>query len=218
MKIAPRLQRNVRVFAIDEVQKVDKRLLFPCCCTATSHEVRDKYAEEVQKDTITRSQSDAEWCPHTWPRWDLGPPCKKKKERERETWFLESEAISRFGEPRPKNDRLSCRKDFFPTHTFRNKTSKPASEEWSNPGLKLQEMMVFIQIKENMAKIKTIKHNRKLMWELKRMWQRKLQPYVLHQYMPLWIGSAVQHGESWSFLCVGKMGGGCHLKHNRTRF
>lgn len=43
-------------------------------------------------------------------------------------------------------------KTFFPTHTFRNKTSKPASEEWSNPALKLQGMKIFRLIKEKYGK------------------------------------------------------------------
>lgn len=77
---------------------------------------------------------------------------EKKKPTQKKDMISESKAISRLGEPRPKNDRLSCRKDFFPTHTFRNKTSKPASEEWSNPGLKMQEMKIFILIKEKYGK------------------------------------------------------------------
>lgn len=124
-----------------EVQQVDKYLRFPFFTKKPQ-----VYAEEVQKDKIMRSQSDAKLRPHTWPHWDLGPVWTKKN------FFSESKAISRLGEPRPKNDRLSCRKDFFPTHMFRNKTSKPASEEWSDPGLKLQKMQIFILIKEKYGK------------------------------------------------------------------
>lgn len=47
-----------------EVQKVNKCLHFPLLLRVNEAKV---CAEEVQKDKILRSQSDAKLCPHTWP-------------------------------------------------------------------------------------------------------------------------------------------------------
>lgn len=49
-----------------EVQKVNRKLSlhFPLLLHFNKPKV---YAEEVQKDKILRSQSDAKLCPHAWP-------------------------------------------------------------------------------------------------------------------------------------------------------
>lgn len=119
MKRAPRLQLGLHIGVINWACGGRRMSTSPLLLQFYKPRGVINMQRELQKDAITRSQSDAKLCPHTWPHSDLGPPCQKKTRKKgdmisRDSDAAESKAPSRFAEPRPKNDRLSCRKDFSP--------------------------------------------------------------------------------------------------------